>query len=102
MNNPPEVEQTEIEGNTQEPVRALSRDDFMDLLDAFRDYLDNRRGELKGPLTAGKDLDTWDPYLIGYSRGMLAGLEMASDLALSYSEWVRRDIYYPDPFRHQK
>lgn len=102
MNETTKAIETETGNVRPEPVRALSRDDFMDLLDAFRDYLDNRRGDLRGPLTAGRDLDTWDPYLIGYTRGMLAGLEMASDLALSYSEWVRRDVYYPDPFRSQK
>ena len=74
----------------------FSHDDLETILSNFQDYLDKRRKELEGPLTAGVKLDTWDPYLIGYTTGMRAGLEMASNLVASYSEWVRRKIYHPD------
>lgn len=74
----------------------FSQDDLDALLRNCEDYIDKRRKELDGPLTAGVKLDTWDPYLIGYTTGMRAGLEMASNLVASYSEWVRRKIYHPD------
>lgn len=74
----------------------FSQDDLEAILGNYGNYLDKRRKELEGPLTAGVKLDTWDPYLIGYTTGMRAGLEMASNLVASYSEWVRRKIYHPD------
>jgi len=76
--------------------KQFSQDDLEAILGNYGDYLDTRRKELEGPLTAGVKLDTWDPYLIGYTSGMRAGLEMASDLVASYREWVRRKIYHPD------
>jgi hypothetical protein len=79
-----------------ESERKFSQDDLEAILVNCEDYIDKRRKELEGPLTAGVKLDTWDPYLIGYTTGMRAGLEMASNLVASYSEWVRRKIYHPD------
>jgi len=75
----------------------FSQHDLEAVLDNFVDYLDARRKELEGSLTAGVGFSTWDPYLIGYTTGMRAGLEMASDLVFSYLEWVRREIYHPEP-----
>jgi hypothetical protein len=74
----------------------FSHDDLEALLLNCENYIDQRRKELEGPLTAGVKLDTGDPYLIGYTTGMRAGLEMASNLVGSYQEWVRRKIYHPD------
>ena len=86
----------EVGKKTQDPELAFSRDDLEEILWRCHEYLERRREELAKSLTPGEALDTWDPYLNGYARGMQAGLEMASDLIISYSEWARRNIYHPD------
>jgi hypothetical protein len=68
----------------------------LDILEAFRQYFGKRRGELNEALSNGMGLDTWDPYLSGFSQGMRSGLEIAEDLVYSYKEWVTREVYWPD------
>ena len=65
------------------------------VLDDFLRYLTDRRKELEAAITAGMDLDTDDPYLVGHATGMRAGLEMASDLVDSFGMWARRGVRDP-------
>ncbi|HEX9907884.1 MAG TPA: hypothetical protein VGB78_05385 [Thermoplasmata archaeon] len=67
-----------------------------EVLLSFWRYLGNRRAELRRPLTVGEGLDAESQYLLGYSTGVRAGLEMASDLVWSYLDYVRRGINNPD------
>lgn len=87
---------------TSEKEKDLGRrfdiDDLDALVENIRGYLDSRRRELERPLTSGVYLDTWDPFLNGYSTGMRAGLEMASGLVGSYREWMRRGVFHPEPW----
>lgn len=68
----------------------------LDILEAFRSYLEKRRIELSEALNPGMGLETWDPYLSGFAQGMKCGLEIAEDLVRSYAEWVTREVYWPD------
>lgn len=73
-----------------------AENDKLDILEAFRSYLEKRRLEITEALSPGMSLETWDPYLNGLSQGMKTGLEIAEDLVLSYIEWVTREVYWPD------
>ena len=68
----------------------------LDILSAFRSYLEKRRVEMSEAMNPGMGLETWDPYLLGFSQGMKSGMEIAEDLIYSYMEWVRREVYWPD------
>lgn len=68
----------------------------LDIIEAFREYLSHRREELSEALNPGMGLETWDPYLNGFAQGMKTGLEIAEDLCISYSEWVMREVHFPD------
>lgn len=90
MNEPPQTEPA------KERPALTEREEFQELLFAFREYLGKRCDELEMALTADS-LDTSDPYLNGFSRGAKTGLRIAEDLVFSYSEWVKRGIYYLGP-----
>ena len=83
------------ETGLEEQIPEWADNEKLDTLEAFRSYLDKRRGELIEALSSER-LDTWDPYLNGFSQGMKTGLEIAEDLVWSYMEWVTREVYRPD------
>ena len=59
--------------------REIAECEMMDILGGYREYLEKRRGDLTEALTNGMGLDTWDPYLTGFSQGIKSGLEIAEE-----------------------
>ncbi len=75
-----------------EEEMATERNEF---LTAFYYYLRNRRTEVAEAIGDGA-ICSGDPYLQGYSRGHVVGLDMAIDLISSFSEFADKGIFYPD------
>lgn len=67
-----------------------------ELLLLFNDYLEKRTEEMRTAL-APENLDSWDPYFLGFRLGVETGLKISSDLIFSYMEWARRGDYQPEP-----
>jgi len=82
--------------------RDLIENAWMETLGGYREYLEKRKEDLTEALTNGVGMDTWDPYLTGFSQGMKSGLEVAEDLVFSYYEWLSRDIPRPDKREYMK
>jgi hypothetical protein len=57
----------------------------IDALCAFSGYLEHRQTEICRGLD---NMETWDPYLVGLTRGMQMGLEIAQDCIASWIEWI--------------
>ena len=74
-----------METESAEKIRESEETEKVDAIGAFYEFLDLRKKELTQSLD---DMQTWDPFLRGFSRSVATGFEIVEDLIFSWAEEI--------------
>ena len=81
-----------METESAEKIREWEKTEKVDAIGAFYESLDLRKKEL---ILGFDNMQTWDPYLLGFSQGIRTAFEIVEDLIFSWADQIspmnRRD-----------